>query len=83
MEIFEIRPTGDDKRCVLSGPLGMVDRMEIESIRAAALHAQFCAEGRDAILRTYATDGTLRDERPIPPRKPELYQPGGTRSTWF
>lgn len=69
MEIYEIRPSGEGKQCVLSGQLGIVDSMQVESVTAAALHAQFCAQGNDAVLRTYAPDGTLRDERAIPPRQ--------------
>ncbi len=68
MEIYEIRPTGEGKRCVLSGPLGIVESMEIDTIREAALHTQFCAGTREAILRTFNLDGTLRDERAIPER---------------
>lgn len=68
MEIYEIRPTGEGKRCILTGPLGIVDRLEIDTIREAALHAQFCAGTREAILRTFNPDGSLRDERPIPER---------------
>ncbi len=68
MEIYEIRATGEGKRCVLSGPLGIVDSLEIDTIRDAALHAQFCAATEEAVLRTFNADGTLRDERAIPAR---------------
>ncbi len=84
MEIYEIRPTGVGKRCVLSGPLGIVDSLVIESITAAALHAQFCAGGNDAILRTYEVDGALRNERTIPPRKVTCMHGAALgKSTWF
>ncbi len=84
MEIYEIRPTGKGKRCVLSGPLGIVEWLEIDTIAAAALHAQFCAGGNDAILRTYESDGTLRDERAIPPRQVAcLHGTPVRKSTWF
>jgi hypothetical protein len=53
---------------VLSGPLGIVEQLEIDTIREAALHAQFCAGTREAILRTFNADGTIRDERAIPER---------------
>jgi hypothetical protein len=49
VEIYEIRPTGEGKRRVLSGTLGIVDSLEIDTIREAALHAQFCAGAREAI----------------------------------
>jgi hypothetical protein len=65
MEIYEIRPTGEGKRCAVSGPLGIVDRLEIDTIREAALHAKFCAGTSEAILRIFNVDGSLRNERPI------------------
>jgi hypothetical protein len=49
MEVFEIRPLGGDGRCVLTGPLGIVERLGIDTIREAALHAQFCAHQEEAI----------------------------------
>ena len=49
MEVFEIRSLGDNGRCVLTGPLGIVDRLEIDTIREAALHAQFFAHQEEAI----------------------------------
>jgi hypothetical protein len=76
MEIYEIRPTGEGKRCFLSDPLGIVDNLEIDTIREAALHAQFCAGGREAILRTFNADGALRDERAIPPKRRDCIHGG-------
>jgi hypothetical protein len=83
MEIYEIRPSGEGTRCVLSGPLGIVDCLEIDSVTEAALHAQFCAGGNDAILRTFETDGALRDERPIPARKLTCIHGTPTRPTTY
>lgn len=84
MQTFEIRPTGQGKRCVLSGPLGIVDSLEIDTINEAALHAQYCAAGNDAILRTFEADGTLRDVRPIPPRAVNCIHSNAVgKSTWF
>jgi hypothetical protein len=51
IEIYEIHPLPDGKRCVLTGPLGAVERLELDSIREAALHAQACAQGNEALLR--------------------------------
>ena len=82
MEVFEIRPLGDDSRCVLTGPLGIVDRLEIDTIREAALHAQFCAHGNDAVLRFFNADDTLRNERPIPPARQDLTNQSW-RQNWF
>ncbi len=83
MEIYEIRPTGEGKRCVLSGPLGIVDQLEIDTIREAALHAQFCAGGNDATLRTFNADGTLRDERAILPRAVNCIHGGPIKPTTY
>ena len=82
MEVFEIRSLGDNGRCVLTGPLGIVDRLEIDTIREAALHAQFCSQEGEAVLRIFNVDVTLRNERPIPPARQDLTNQSW-RQNWF
>ncbi len=82
MEVFEIRLLGDNGRCVLTGPLGIVDRLEIDTIREAALHAQSCTHEGDAVLRLFNADDTLRSERPIPPARQDLTNESW-RQNWF
>lgn len=67
MEIYTLRMIDATGQCQLSGPLGIVSEAVFESVKDAALHAQFCAQGNDATLRVMRPDGSLRDERPIPP----------------
>ncbi len=82
MEVYEIRPLGDGGRVELAGPLGIVERMEVDSAREAALHAQSCAMGGEAVLRIYHPDGTLKNERSIPPKK-SAGTNLSTRLPWF
>ncbi len=71
MEPFTIRPLPGGT-VELTGPLGIVDRLELGTAREAALHAQFCAMGEEATLHLLNEDGTLKNERPIPPRKRDI-----------
>ena len=82
MKTYDIHPLPDGVRCVLIGPLGAVDRLELDSIREAALHAQACALGNEALLRVFNLDGTLKNERAIPERVSGLTN-SSFRQQWF
>ena len=83
MEIYEIRPM-QCGRVGLTSPLGIVDCLELDTAREAALHAQYCAQDNEAVLRLYNADGTVTNERPIPPPKSNDPAMGhGARSQWF
>jgi hypothetical protein len=71
-------------RWELSGPLGIVDRLELDSLREAALHAQSCAQGEEALLRVFRADGSLKTERRIPEEPPRPPKMNAIRpSSWF
>ena len=50
----------------------MINRLELDTIREAAIHAQSCAVGTKAVLKLSNTDGTLKNEHPIPHRRREI-----------
>lgn len=69
MEIYEIHRCGEGEgEVLLKGPLGELEELQIESAAIAAKHAQYCAQGGEAILRVFSADGMQESERPIPPR---------------
>lgn len=67
METYELICLGEGNgNCLFLDDQGGKD-LEIESISAAATHAQFRANGEPAILRILNPDRTVRSERVIPP----------------